>query len=105
MHPVGAGMHAVYIAHDSVTLSLTSQDQEEDKDVRTRVPYLVSSIHHCYCHSPTKGCSQQDTSNKASEGSTCTHTGAVTSYVRRRREVFSSEVIISLVNRLSLCTV
>ena len=38
MHPVGAGMHVVYIAHDSVTSSLTSQDQKEDKDVRTRVP-------------------------------------------------------------------
>ena len=84
MHPVGAGMHAVYIAHDSVTLSLTSQDQEEDRDVRTRVPYLVSSIHHCYCHSPTKGSSQHDTSNEAPEGSTYTHTEAVTFYMRGR---------------------
>ena len=37
-------MHAVYIAHDSVTLSLTSQDQEADKDARTRVPY--HELHH-----------------------------------------------------------
>ena len=43
MHPVGAGMHVVYIAHDSVTSSLTSQDVE-DKDVRTRVPYR--ELHH-----------------------------------------------------------
>ena len=57
-------------------------------------------MHHCYCHSPTKGCSQQDTTN---EGSTYTHTGAVT-YVRIGREVVSSKVIISHVNRQILYT-
>ena len=60
--------------------------------------FPFSSIHHCYCHSPTKGCSQQDTSNKAHEDSTYTHTEAVT-YVSRRREVVSSAVIIRHVNR------
>ena len=64
----------------------------------------ISSIHHCYCHSPTKGCSQQDTSNEAPEGSTYSHTGAVTSYVRRGREVVSSKQIIRHVIRLILYT-
>ena len=65
--------------------------------------FSFSSIHHCYCHSPTKDCSQQGTSDKAHEDSTYTHTEAVT-YVSRRREVVSSAVIIRHVNRLILYT-
>ena len=58
---------------------------------RSSSHFPFSSIHHCYCHSPTKGCSQQDTSNEAPKDSTYTHTGAVTSYVRKGREVGTSK--------------
>ena len=70
---------------------------------RSSSHFPFSSIHHYYCHSPTKGCSQQDTSNEASEGSTYSHIEAVT-YMRRGREVVSSAVIISHVNRQILYT-
>ena len=81
--------------------SFDSHSHSPWSKIKRHFPF--SFIHHCYCHSPTKGCSQQDTSNEASEGSTYSHTEAVT-YMRRGREVFSSAVIISHVNRQILYT-
>ena len=49
--------------------------------------FPFSSIHHCYCHTIAKGCSQHDTSNEAPKGSTCTHTEAVTFYMRGEKWV------------------
>ena len=70
---------------------------------RSSSHFPFSSIHHCYYHSPTKDCSQQDTSNEATEGSTYTHTRGITC-VRIGGEVVSSKVIISHVNRQILYT-
>ena len=81
--------------------SFDSHSHSTWSKIESHFPF--SSIHHYYCHNPTKGCSQQDTTNEASEGSTYTHTGAVT-YVRIGREVVSSKVIISHVNRQILYT-